>query len=314
MRLVAQHPPDDGEQPGQRAVLGDPARRPRPGGRARPAAGRPSRRARRSVRPAAPYGRRRPARCRRPALPRCRPARAPPAGCPGTLPPRSASTSRTSKRRPSAAARSRLRSAAGPLPAAETSTSGSAASAAASDSAKMRWSSTTRTRIRTTKPPSPSSRRAGDTHRRGDDPRRADNPAPRDGARSRAARPPPCKNCYPHFGRRTRLSRPLISTGPHRCCSSGYGRGAGAEGNLQNWLAGAFMVSRMFRLETEVDKDWRDLLRSRLRETNTAASPMLRALRGTPGERELPLHVWALDAPAPWRADWSATPGRPGCT
>jgi ribosomal protein S18 acetylase RimI-like enzyme len=55
------------------------------------------------------------------------------------------------------------------------------------------------------------------------------------------------------------------------------------------------MVSRMFRLETEVDKARRDLLRTRLRDTNTAASPILRALRGTPGERDLPLHVWALD-------------------
>jgi GNAT superfamily N-acetyltransferase len=64
---------------------------------------------------------------------------------------------------------------------------------------------------------------------------------------------------------------------------------------LQNWLADAFIVSHMFRLETEVDRDRRDLLRSRLRETNTAASPILRALRGTPSEREVPLHVWALD-------------------
>jgi GNAT superfamily N-acetyltransferase len=52
----------------------------------------------------------------------------------------------------------------------------------------------------------------------------------------------------------------------------------------------------MFRIETEVDRERRDLLRARLRETNTAASPVLRALRGTPGEREVPLHVWALDA------------------
>ncbi|MGW3648161.1 GNAT family N-acetyltransferase [Streptomyces sp. NPDC000878] len=56
------------------------------------------------------------------------------------------------------------------------------------------------------------------------------------------------------------------------------------------------MVCRMFRIETEVDKEWLSLLRSRLRDTNTAASPVLRALRGTPAERELPLHVWALDA------------------
>ncbi|MEU5701932.1 GNAT family N-acetyltransferase [Streptomyces aurantiacus] len=51
----------------------------------------------------------------------------------------------------------------------------------------------------------------------------------------------------------------------------------------------------MFRIETEVDKERSQFLRSRLRATNTAASPVLRALRGTPGEREVPLHVWALD-------------------
>lgn len=55
------------------------------------------------------------------------------------------------------------------------------------------------------------------------------------------------------------------------------------------------MVCRMFRIEAEVDKERRDLLRKRLRDTNTAASPVLRALRGTPGERELPLHIWASD-------------------
>ncbi|MFF7240415.1 GNAT family N-acetyltransferase [Streptomyces collinus] len=55
------------------------------------------------------------------------------------------------------------------------------------------------------------------------------------------------------------------------------------------------MVCRMFRIEAEVDKGRRDLLRSRLRAANTAASPVLAALRGTPGEREVPLHVWALD-------------------
>lgn len=71
---------------------------------------------------------------------------------------------------------------------------------------------------------------------------------------------------------------------------------------MQNWLADAFMVSRMFRLETEVDKSRQDLLRRRLRDTDTAASPILRALRGTPGEREHPLQVWALD-------DWGAVVG-----
>ncbi|MEH0634261.1 MULTISPECIES: GNAT family N-acetyltransferase [Streptomyces] len=51
----------------------------------------------------------------------------------------------------------------------------------------------------------------------------------------------------------------------------------------------------MFRMETEVDKERSQLLLSRLRASNTAASPILRGLRGTPGERESPLQVWALD-------------------
>ncbi|MFE0855190.1 MULTISPECIES: GNAT family N-acetyltransferase [Streptomyces] len=55
------------------------------------------------------------------------------------------------------------------------------------------------------------------------------------------------------------------------------------------------MVSRMFRLVTEVDRTRRDLLRTRLRETNTTASSVLRSLRDTPHEREFPLHVWVLD-------------------
>ncbi|KAA0930632.1 GNAT family N-acetyltransferase [Streptomyces apricus] len=54
------------------------------------------------------------------------------------------------------------------------------------------------------------------------------------------------------------------------------------------------MVSRMFRIETEVDKERSQFLRSRLREANTAASPVLRSLRGTPDEREVPLQVWAV--------------------
>lgn len=53
------------------------------------------------------------------------------------------------------------------------------------------------------------------------------------------------------------------------------------------------MVCRMFRLETEVDRTRRDLLRSRLLAANTEASPVLRALRDTPAGRESPLHVWA---------------------
>ncbi|WP_314413102.1 GNAT family N-acetyltransferase [Streptomyces kroppenstedtii] len=55
------------------------------------------------------------------------------------------------------------------------------------------------------------------------------------------------------------------------------------------------MVSRMFRIETEVDKERGQFLRSRLLEANTAASPVLRSLRGTPEERDVPLHVWALE-------------------
>ncbi|QHC29889.1 GNAT family N-acetyltransferase [Streptomyces sp. HF10] len=51
----------------------------------------------------------------------------------------------------------------------------------------------------------------------------------------------------------------------------------------------------MFRIEAEVDKARQELLRNRLLDTNTAASPVLAALRGTPAEREVPLHVWALD-------------------
>lgn len=55
------------------------------------------------------------------------------------------------------------------------------------------------------------------------------------------------------------------------------------------------MVCHMFRIETEVDRERRQLLLSRLRASNVAASPVLRDLRGTPGERESPLQVWALD-------------------
>ncbi|MFK8911966.1 GNAT family N-acetyltransferase [Streptomyces sp. YS-3] len=51
----------------------------------------------------------------------------------------------------------------------------------------------------------------------------------------------------------------------------------------------------MFRFETEVDKARRILLGRRLKDTNTERSSALRALRGTPGEKERPLHVWALD-------------------
>ncbi|MCE7551252.1 GNAT family N-acetyltransferase [Streptomyces thermoviolaceus] len=55
------------------------------------------------------------------------------------------------------------------------------------------------------------------------------------------------------------------------------------------------MVCRMFRIEAEVDAERRELLRSRLRDTNTAASPVLAALRTSPDRHEEPLHVWATD-------------------
>ncbi|MEU7582396.1 GNAT family N-acetyltransferase [Streptomyces sp. NPDC041068] len=55
------------------------------------------------------------------------------------------------------------------------------------------------------------------------------------------------------------------------------------------------MVSRMFRIETGVDKERLGLLRSRLSASNTAASPELRALRGTVDDQEVPLALWALD-------------------
>lgn len=55
------------------------------------------------------------------------------------------------------------------------------------------------------------------------------------------------------------------------------------------------MVWLMFRIETEVDKERSVLLHSLMKDTNTAASPALRELRGTPAERETPLQVWALE-------------------
>ncbi|WP_406450999.1 GNAT family N-acetyltransferase [Streptomyces sp. NBC_00876] len=52
----------------------------------------------------------------------------------------------------------------------------------------------------------------------------------------------------------------------------------------------------MFRLETEVDKERRQLLNRRLRDDNTARSPQIRTLRDTPAAHEVPLEIWALDA------------------
>ncbi|MFJ4921267.1 GNAT family N-acetyltransferase [Streptomyces sp. NPDC088725] len=51
----------------------------------------------------------------------------------------------------------------------------------------------------------------------------------------------------------------------------------------------------MFRIETEIDKDRRNVLHERLRDTNTERSPVLRALRTSPLDNELPLHVWLME-------------------
>ncbi|WP_345643800.1 GNAT family N-acetyltransferase [Streptomyces tremellae] len=51
----------------------------------------------------------------------------------------------------------------------------------------------------------------------------------------------------------------------------------------------------MFRWETGVDRERHALLGQRLRDTNTRRSPTLRALRGTPAEDEVPLHVWLME-------------------
>ncbi|MEU3184361.1 N-acetyltransferase [Streptomyces sp. NPDC006923] len=51
----------------------------------------------------------------------------------------------------------------------------------------------------------------------------------------------------------------------------------------------------MFRMETEVDKEWRSVLGERLREANADRSPVMRALRDGPMGEEVPLHVWLLD-------------------
>ncbi|MWA11664.1 GNAT family N-acetyltransferase [Streptomyces sp. BA2] len=55
------------------------------------------------------------------------------------------------------------------------------------------------------------------------------------------------------------------------------------------------MVSRMFRIETGVDKERFALLLAGLEDANTRASPVIRALRDTPQDREIPLAVWLLE-------------------
>ncbi|MEU8139770.1 GNAT family N-acetyltransferase [Streptodolium elevatio] len=51
----------------------------------------------------------------------------------------------------------------------------------------------------------------------------------------------------------------------------------------------------MVRFDTEVDKEREDWLGHRLDETNTAASPAMARLRGTPAEDDIPVHVYAVD-------------------
>ncbi|MBW1595814.1 N-acetyltransferase [Streptomyces sp. JJ38] len=51
----------------------------------------------------------------------------------------------------------------------------------------------------------------------------------------------------------------------------------------------------MYTLDTTVSAARRDLLVSRLRETNTRRSPVLAAMRDTPLDADVPVHVHALD-------------------
>jgi ribosomal protein S18 acetylase RimI-like enzyme len=51
----------------------------------------------------------------------------------------------------------------------------------------------------------------------------------------------------------------------------------------------------MFRLETEVDKERQSLIEERLEDSNSDRSPVMRALRGTPFDDEVPLQVYAVD-------------------
>lgn len=51
----------------------------------------------------------------------------------------------------------------------------------------------------------------------------------------------------------------------------------------------------MFRIETHADEPRRHLLHQRLRETNSRLSPVMRDLRGTAADSEVPVQVYALD-------------------
>ncbi|MGW0906810.1 GNAT family N-acetyltransferase [Streptomyces sp. NPDC002853] len=51
----------------------------------------------------------------------------------------------------------------------------------------------------------------------------------------------------------------------------------------------------MFRMETGVDKERFASLLAGLEEANSAASPVIRSLRDTPQDREIPLAVWLME-------------------
>ncbi|MGW7516660.1 GNAT family N-acetyltransferase [Streptomyces sp. NPDC054796] len=50
----------------------------------------------------------------------------------------------------------------------------------------------------------------------------------------------------------------------------------------------------MFRIETAVDQQRRQLIEERLDATNSVLSPVMRALRGTPADEEEPVQLFAL--------------------
>lgn len=51
----------------------------------------------------------------------------------------------------------------------------------------------------------------------------------------------------------------------------------------------------MLRIETETGRHRRDLVHQRLRETNSRLSPVMRALRGTRADTEVPVEIYALE-------------------
>ncbi|QPP08445.1 GNAT family N-acetyltransferase [Streptomyces bathyalis] len=51
----------------------------------------------------------------------------------------------------------------------------------------------------------------------------------------------------------------------------------------------------MFRIETQADERRRHQVHQGLRETNSRRSPMMRDLRGTPADSEVPVEVYAFE-------------------